>query len=406
MTCFLQPILTHWNKMTILQGGLSRHGMKKTRARYQQGNIRKVPRASGFAWEARFANGKVDGKQKYKSYYFDGAQYPTEASVRTALQHKVVLTNSAAGRAKVDARFQDIIEIYRAKHLPNLEHSTQQTNSYLIDSYIEPEFGERKITEITPLAVLDWFDSLNLAGTTKSSIRSVLSVSLRLAAIHGYIPISDARAMSLVTIKGVSKRQKKKKQITMDWFHRLIKALPEPLNIMVIVDGCLGLRISELVALKWEDVDPKIRTIMIQRKFTHGKLGKTKTDASEAGLPLGKELFEILDYWKPKANGSEWVFPSNRTGGVRSASMLLQKGIQPVAKQIGLGHITWHMLRHACRSWLDSIRTPTGVQKDLLRVADISTAMNIYGHALTDDMRKSHNKLVKQLIPAGLLTDK
>jgi integrase len=84
--------------------------------------------------------------------------------------------------------------------------------------------------------------------------------------------------------------------------------------------------------------------------------------------------------------------------------MLLQKGIQPVAKEIGMGHITWHMLRHACRSWLDSVSTPTGVQKDLLRVADISTAMNIYGHALTEDMRKGHNKLVKRLIPAGLLT--
>ena len=142
----------------------------------------------------------------------------------------------------------------------------------MLDSYIEPEFGERKITEVTPLAVLDWFDSLNLVGTTKSSIRSVLSVSLRLAAIHGYIPIGESRAMSLVSIKGVSKRQKKKKQITVEWFHRLIKALPEPLNIMVIVDGSLGLRISELVTLKWEDVDPKLRTIMIQRKFTHGKV--------------------------------------------------------------------------------------------------------------------------------------
>ena len=85
--------------------------MKKTRASYQQGNIRKVPRADGFAWEVRFAAGKVDGKQKYKSYRFDGAEYPTEASVRTALQHNVVLTNSAAVRAKVDAQFQDIIEI-------------------------------------------------------------------------------------------------------------------------------------------------------------------------------------------------------------------------------------------------------------------------------------------------------
>jgi hypothetical protein len=56
--------------------------------------------------------------------------------------------------------------------------------------------------------------------------------------------------MSLVTIKGVSKRQKKKWQISVEWLHRLLKALPEPLEIMVLVDGRLGLRISELVALK------------------------------------------------------------------------------------------------------------------------------------------------------------
>ena len=381
--------------------------MKKTaRARYQQGNIRKVSRATGFAWEVRFSVGKVDGKPKYKSEYFSGDKYPTEASVRTALQHKVVLANAAAGRAKIDADFQDIIEIYREKHLPSLEHSTQVTNRYLLDVYIEPRFGAVKITEVTPLAVIEWFDELKLAGTTKSNIRSVLSVCLRFAAIYGFIPVSEAKSMFLVKIKGVSKRQKKKKQITIEWFHRLIRALPEPLNVMVIVDGSLGLRISELLALKWEDIDFKARTIIIQRKFTHGKLGKTKTDASEAALPLAKELAEVLVNWKPNTKGRDWVFPSNRTGGVRSASMLLQKGIQPVAREIGLGHITWHMLRHACRSWLDSVRTPTGVQKDLLRVADISTAMNIYGHALTDDMRKSHNKLVKQLIPAGLIANK
>ena len=118
--------------------------MKKTRARYQQGNIRKVPRANGFAWEVRFSAGKVDGKAKYKSHYFAGDKYPTEASVRTALQHKVVLANAAAGRVKVDANFQVIIELYREKHLPGLEHSTQQTNLYLLDSYIEPRFGARK----------------------------------------------------------------------------------------------------------------------------------------------------------------------------------------------------------------------------------------------------------------------
>src|ERR1017187_3717374 len=103
--------------------------MRTKRTRYQQGSIRRVPRATGFAWEVRFSSGTVDGKQTYKSSYFNGMEYPTEASVKTALQHKVILTNSKAGKVKVDAFFNVIIELYREKHLPGLEHSTQQTNS-------------------------------------------------------------------------------------------------------------------------------------------------------------------------------------------------------------------------------------------------------------------------------------
>jgi integrase len=39
-----------------------------------------------------------------------------------------------------------------------------------------------------------------------------------------------------------------------------------------------------------------------------------------------------------------------------------------------------------------------GTQKDLLRHSDIATTMNIYGAALTDDMRKAHDQLVEKLI--------
>ena len=83
--------------------------------------------------------------------------------------------------------------------------------------------------------------------------------------------------------------------------------------------------------------------------------------------------------------------------------MLLQKGLKPVAKRLELGDIGWHTLRHACRSWLDASKTQVGVQKDLLRHADVSTTMNVYGHALSADMRKSHNKMVKNLVPDSLL---
>jgi integrase len=78
--------------------------------------------------------------------------------------------------------------------------------------------------------------------------------------------------------------------------------------------------------------------------------------------------------------------------------MLLQKGLKPIAKELGLGNIGFHALRHACRSWLSSGGAALGTQKDLVRHADIGTTANIYGHALTEDMREAHAKLVAELL--------
>ena len=78
--------------------------------------------------------------------------------------------------------------------------------------------------------------------------------------------------------------------------------------------------------------------------------------------------------------------------------MLLGKGLKPVAKELGLGNVGFHSLRHACRTWLSSCGAAVGTQKDLLRHSDVATTMNIYGSALTEDMRKAHDKLVKKLL--------
>lgn len=57
----------------------------------------------------RFFAGKEGGKKKSKSSYFNSSDYPTEASVRKALETTVVLTNSKTGHVKVDAPFSEII---------------------------------------------------------------------------------------------------------------------------------------------------------------------------------------------------------------------------------------------------------------------------------------------------------
>lgn len=125
-----------------------------------------------------------------------------------------------------------------------------------------------------------------LAGATKASIRTLLSKCFRLAAKHEFISAFEHNPMHLIEVKGVSKRQKEIQPITVEQFKSIRADLPEVLNVLVLVDASFALRISELLALQWGDLDVAKKTIFIRRKFTRGRIGKTKTPASCAMLPV------------------------------------------------------------------------------------------------------------------------
>jgi integrase len=376
--------------------------LKTKRARYQQGSIKKVARAKGFAWEVRFSS-TVNGTRTRKTLIFESDSHPTEASVRKAIQTQVALANSQNERSKVAARFGALTDLYRREQLPNLRNSTRQKNAYLLRDFIEPKWADEMLQKVTPLKVVGWLGELGeLAATTKAGIRSVMSQCFELAALHGYLPASERNPMSRVKVKGTSKRKRPIVILTPEDFKRLVTALPSPLNVMVLLAGSLGLRVGELLALHWEDIGWSDKSITIQRSYTHEQLEEVKTEASKAILPLDDALLLVLKTHQQTTGGSPLLFPSSRTGGYRSASMLLGKGLQPVARTLGLGTVTWHGLRHACRSWLDATGAPVGVQKDLLRHADIATTMNRYGRALAPEMRASQSAIVQQLVPESM----
>jgi integrase len=62
-----------------------------------------------------------------------------------------------------------------------------------------------------------------------------------------------------------SKRQKEVQKITIEQFKSIRADLPEGLNVLVVVDAALDLPISELLALKWEDLDIEKKTVFIRR---------------------------------------------------------------------------------------------------------------------------------------------
>jgi integrase len=318
-----------------------------------------------------------NGKRHQRTEVYDGATCKTEKDVRKAIELTVSQINSGTPGERADAKFSAVTALYRKEHLPTLEHSSQLSSKYLLRDYIEDKFGNTSIREMHALEINTWHQALPFSPSSKRNIRTVLSVCLRLAALHRFIPEMSSNRIYLIKIKGGSKRQKKLVPISVAHFKRLKDALPEPLNIMVLLLGAYGLRISELLALKWEDMNEDAKTISIVRKFTHGKLGNTKTDASEAPMPLAQPVLNVLREYRPRTGGSEWLFPSPRNGGPRSHFMLLSKGLKPVARKLGLGEIGFPTIRHACRSWLSSLGAAVGTQKDLSRHSDIATTMNV-----------------------------
>ena len=62
------------------------------------------------------------------------------------------------------------------------------------------------------------------------------------------------------------------------------------------------------------------------------------------------------------------------------------------------GHVGWHTFRHTYRSWLDDTGAPIGIQQKLMRHAQVSTTMNVYGNALMESKREANTAVVRKIL--------
>jgi integrase len=163
---------------------------------------------------------------------------------------------------------------------------------------------------------------------------------------------------------------------------------------------CLGLRVSEILALQWRDINFAELTMRVTCAVVDGLVDEVKTEYSEDDLPLDPDLATVLLNWKRQCAASEdnWVFPSHVTGCCYHASPIQQDYIRPAGRKLGLGDIGWHTCRHTYRSWLELVGTAIGVQQKLMRHAQIATTMNVYGNAMMESKRAANRKVVQMML--------
>ena len=208
--------------------------------------------------------------------------------------------------------------------------------------------------------------------------------------------------ISLVTIKGASKRIRQPRSPTVEQFRLLVSHLREPFGTMALVCICFGLRISECLALRWSDVDWLNGVLRVERGIVEQNVDDVKTYESRKSLVIADELLERLKVWKQTTEFSghgEWIFASPlKIGRLPYSYTGLSRELDRAAKACGIGHIGTHTFRHTYRMRIDAVGTPIGVQQKLMRHSDIRTTMNIYGDAMSEDMRQAHCKIVQMAL--------
>jgi integrase len=366
---------------------------------YQFGWIEKQKRSIGpSVWVWRFRQKQADGGYKKVTILLGTVQeLRTKAEAwRKAESHRIHADSERAADGQVV--FGALCNRYVAEAMPP-RHSTKKSYMTILNKHVKPKWENVPMSQVRPMYVQEWLNNMALSATTKGKIKALMHRLFERAMFWELIR-TERNPMGLVEIPGSSRRWKRPIILTLDQYVSILELLTEPYRTMVVVAQCLGLRVSEILALQWPDVNFAGLTMRVTRAVVDGVVDAVKTEYSEDDLPLDPDLATVLLNWKRLCSESEenWIFPSAVTGRCYHASPIQQDYIRPAGRKLGLGDIGWHTFRHTYRSWLDLVGTPIGVQQKLMRHAQIATTMNVYGNAMMESKREANSKVVQMVL--------
>ena len=139
--------------------------------------------------------------------------------------------------------------------LRKMAKSTQDRYEGVIRNYLKPAFGNLALRDLTPMTLDRYFAGLSESELSQESldkVRDVLASILKRAIRHGLLVKNPIEGLELPRAK--RGRITQKPIISYEQCEQLLACIPEPYATMVYVAIWTGLRVSELIALRWEDV--------------------------------------------------------------------------------------------------------------------------------------------------------
>lgn len=169
---------------------------------------------------------------------------------------------------------------------------------------------------------------------------------------------------------------------------KLAAALDEPARSLALLLALTGLRVGELLALRWGNVDVKAQVLRVSETVYEGHFDKPKTKRSARIVPFGTQTAEIFVALRPHGVDPNALVFASKEGTPLDRRNLLKRYVKPAAKKMGL-HVNWHLLRHSYATMLDGVGTPLGTIQSLLGHATPEITREYYLHAIPAEQRRA-----------------
>ena len=369
----------------------------------QQGSLIRADRQHGpDVWEFRWRERGPDGKRKHRRIVLGTIeQLADETAARQSVAALRLDINLGDARLKTrSTTISELADHYRQRELKSdtiwKTYSTRVTYEGYLNKWILPRWGSYPLTEVRAGEVELWLRSLTLARSSCAKIRNLMSVLFNHGIRHD---ICGRNPIQLV--RQSAKRKRVPSVLSAGEVRQLIAGLALRERTLVLLDFGTGLRMSELFALKWRDINFLTNEISVTRSIVFQVVGPCKAEASQKPIPLDPYLAEALLTWRQHTRyraPDDWVFASPATRGRQPywGQSLMRRFIRPAAAKAGITQrIGWHTFRHTYSSLLKATRADIKVMQELLRHASSRVTLDTYTQAVTPHKRNAQSAVIR-----------
>jgi integrase len=392
------------------------------RARHQRGSLQreKRKRSGDTVWVFRWREVQLDGTKKYRKAVIGSvADYKTESEAQKAADALRLEVNERTPRQQLQAiSFETLVEHYKQHELPDIvqgtrplgseagdddtrkSYSTQSTYQGYLTKWILPRWRSYRLTDVKPVHVEQWLKSLPLSKGSKAKIRNIMSALYSHGQRWEWVTTNPIRH-----VRQSAKRSRIPTILSPEQIKQLLEKLVDLPKTAVLLGASTGLRVGEILGLKWEDVDFETLELRVTRDVVKQRIERCKTEASRKPVPIGAAVAEILWAWRMHCaynQAQDWVFASPAKKGKQPywPNSIYRVYLKPVLEHdLKITEpVGWHTLRHSLGTLMKANGEDVKTIQETLRHANFKVTMDVYTQAVMDIKRDAHSRVVRQIM--------